>query len=273
MDLLSRALELRERGLRFATVTVVGCEGSSPRHLGAKMIAAEDGSLYGTIGGGRLEERALERARAAIASGRPERLDLALGPGLGQCCGGRVELLVEPDVAPDRLYLFGAGHVAAALCRAAAAVDFEVTVVDEREEWNTAERFPAADRILEAGDEAIPRLAFDARATYCAVMTHRHDLDETLVRLLLGRPLRYLGLIGSRTKWARFRQRLSQRGVAPDALARVHCPIGVELRAETPAEIAVSVAAELVRVRRGALSLAAEEAPAERDPALHREGA
>ena len=255
MDLLERAWDLRRRGVRFATVTVVGCEGSSPRHLGARMVVEEGGRVHGTVGGGRLEAEAIERAREAMASGRPARLDLGLGPALGQCCGGRVELFVEPDHPPDRLYIFGAGHVGRELCRAAAALDFDVTVVDARGEWNTAERFPgAAARLLDDGEGAVGSLPFDARSTWCVVMTHRHDLDERLVQALLSRPLRYLGLIGSRTKWARFRQRLEARGASREAIARVRCPVGLEIGAETPAEIAASVAAELVRARRRALA-------------------
>jgi xanthine dehydrogenase accessory factor len=255
VDLLERAWELRRRGVPFATVTVVGCEGSSPRHLGARMLVEEGGGVHGTIGGGQLEAEAIRRALASLESGRPGRLDLGLGPALGQCCGGRVELFVEPDRPPDRLYLFGAGHVARELCRAAAPLDFDVTVVDAREAWNSEERFPgAAARRIEDGDEAVEALPFDARTTWCVVMTHRHDLDERIVDALLRRPLRYLGLIGSRTKWARFRQRLEARGAPAEAIARVRCPVGMELGAETPAEIAASVAAELVRVRRRSLA-------------------
>ncbi len=256
MDLLSEGLALRGRGERFAFVTVIGCEGSSPRHLGAKMIVREDGSVLGTIGGGALEARAVERAQAAIKVGRPERLSVSLGPALGQCCGGRVDLFVEPDLPPEQLILFGAGHVAKELARAAVPLGFEVIVVDARAEWNSAERFPGVERILEDGDEALDHLTLDERSTYCAVMTHRHDLDESLVRRLLERPIRYLGLIGSRTKWARFRQRFAERGLPAETVARVRCPIGLDVKAETPAEIAAAVAAELVLVRRSALAVA-----------------
>ncbi len=263
MDLLSEAMALRRRGERFAFVTVIGCEGSSPRHLGAKMIVREDGAVLGSVGGGALEARAVERARAAMALGRAERFSVSLGPALGQCCGGQVDLLVEPDLPPERLLLFGAGHVAKELARAAAPLGFEVTVVDSRAEWNSPERFPGAERFLEDGDEALDHLTLDARLTYCAVMTHRHDLDELLVRRLLEQPIRYLGLIGSRSKWARFRQRFAERGLPAEAAARVRCPIGIDVKAETPAEIAAAVAAELVLVRRTPLALAMPSGAAE----------
>ena len=256
MDLLAKALEMRREGAAFAFATVIGCEGSTPRHLGAKMIVADSGAIFGTIGGGHLEAQVIERAFACIKSGEPARLSLALGPALGQCCGGKVEVFIEPDRAPDRLYLSGAGHIGAEKAAAALRIGFQVSVIDPRAEWNTPERFPAPlERLIEDGPEAIDHLAFDGRFTYCAVMTHDHAADEEIVRLLLAKPVRYLGLIGSKTKWARFRQRYAARGLAPEAIARVRCPIGLELQAETPAEIATSIAAELVKVRRARLAI------------------
>lgn len=256
MDLLEQALQLRQAGTRFAFATVIEAQGSTPRHLGAKMIITEAGALFGTIGGGNLESRVVEAAKAAIVSGRPDRVELALGPALGQCCGGRVTLFIEPDEKPDALYLFGAGHVAKELCHMAWPLGFQVTVIDARPEWNNRERFPLAhELLLEDGLEAIAHLRFDAGSSWCAVMTHDHRADEEIIRALLERPLRYLGLIGSKTKWARFRQRYQARGIDEAAIARVRTPIGLEIRAETPAEIAASIVAELVLVRRTALSV------------------
>jgi xanthine dehydrogenase accessory factor len=261
--LMEAAQRLLQEGQPFAFATVIGAEGSTPRHLGAKMIVRDDGAIVGTIGGGNLEAQVIERAREALAAGVPVRVDLSLGPSLGQCCGGRVEVLIEPCRARDRLYLFGAGHVGQALARAAAPLGFELTVIDPRPDWNSGDRFPAeASRLLEDGPEAIGHLPFDDRRTYCAVMTHSHRDDEEVVRLLLDRPVRYLGLIGSKTKWARFRQRYLGRGIAEERLARVRCPVGLELAAETPEEIAVSIVAELVKVRRAHLALVAAPAGA-----------
>lgn len=255
MDLLEQALQLRQAGTRFAFATVIEAAGSTPRHVGAKMIVTETGAVFGTIGGGNLETRIIDAARAAIASGKPERIELALGPALGQCCGGRVAIFIEPDERPDALYVFGAGHVAKELCHMAHPLGFRVTIIDPRPEWNSADRFPLAHaRLLEEGTEAISHLAFDARSTWCAVMTHDHRADEEIIRALFDRPLRYVGLIGSKTKWARFRQRYQARGISEAAIARVRTPIGLELRAETPAEIAASIVAELVQVRRAALT-------------------
>lgn len=258
MDLLEQALTLRQQGTRFAFATVIEAEGSTPRHVGAKMIVCEDGTIFGTIGGGNLETRVIEVAQRATQTGRPDRLELALGPALGQCCGGRVTIFIEPDERPESLYLFGAGHVAKELCHMVRPLGFRVTVIDPRPEWNNPERFPLAyERLLEDGVEAIGHLKFDSRTTYCAVMTHDHRADEEIIRALFERPLRYVGLIGSKTKWARFRQRYRARGIEEAAIARVRTPIGLDLRAETPAEIAASIIGELVQVRRSPLAVAA----------------
>lgn len=251
MDLLEQALALRGRRLRFAFATVIEAEGSTPRHVGAKMIVTEAGEVFGTIGGGNLEAKVIAAGRAAIAAGSPSTLTLALGPALGQCCGGRVAIFIEPDERPDALYLFGAGHVAKELCHVAPALGFQVTVIDPRPEWNSQERFPLAHQLLvEEGLEAVSHLPFDAHGTWAAVMTHDHRADEDILRALLERPLRYVGLIGSRTKWARFRQRFLARGLTQPQLSSVRTPIGLELAAETPAEIAIAIAAELVQLRR-----------------------
>jgi len=261
MDLLEQALALRQTNTRFAFTTVIDAQGSAPRHVGAKMIVCEDGTIYGTIGGGNLETHIIEAARQSLRTGKPQTVEMALGPALGQCCGGRVKVFIEPDERPDTLYLFGGGHVAKELCHIATPLGFRVTVIDARADWNNAQRFPLAqERLLEDGLEAVGHLPFESRQTYCAVMTHDHKADEDILRALLEKPVRYLGLIGSKTKWARFRQRYQARGIADSEIARVRTPIGLDLRAETPAEIAVSIAAELVQVRRTALAVVQAEA-------------
>ncbi len=259
MDLLEQALALRQSNVRFAFTTVIEAQGSTPRHLGAKMIVCEDGTIFGTIGGGNLETHIIAAARDSLRTGRPQQVEMALGPALGQCCGGRVTVFIDPDERPDRLYLFGGGHVGKELCHIATPLGFRVTVIDPRPEWNNETRFPLAhQRLLEDGLEALGHLPFEARGTYCAVMTHDHRADEDILRLLLEKPVRYLGLIGSKTKWARFKQRYQARGIADGELTRVRTPIGLDLRAETPAEIAVSIAAELVQVRRTSLAVVRE---------------
>ena len=168
-----------------------------------------------------------------------------------------MEIFLEPMVPEPRLILFGAGHVAEALCPMAAAAGFQVTVVDEREEWATPERFPTAAEILcDDPEDALPRLP-RGEGIYMIIVTHSHRLDEDLLRALSAEPMTYLGMIGSRAKVARFVARLTARGVPPEALERVYMPIGLDVGAVTPAEIAVSILAQLVQVRRRGESLPA----------------
>jgi xanthine dehydrogenase accessory factor len=230
--------------------TVIGVDGSAPRHAGARMLVWPDGRILGTVGGGTFEHRVIAAAQEAMRDGLPRRFTVHLTRDLGMCCGGAMDVYLEPLAPTERLYIFGAGHVARPTARLAAELGFAVTVIDEREEFATAERFP--DATLHVGD---PRrfaraLPVDAR-TWVLLVTHEHQLDQDLLELLLPSPLAWLGLIGSRNKLARFFLRLKAAGVDEALFAKVSGPVGLDLGAETPEEIAVSIAAELVRTRRG----------------------
>ena len=249
---LDEAARLSAAGQRFALVTVVRTAGSTPRKPGAKMIVREDGSQVGTVGGGALELLLIDEARAAIASGEPRLVRRHLTRQLAMCCGGEVEAFVDPLGRRERLVLVGAGHVNQALSAVGARLGFEVWVVDELEESASAERFPDAARLVHSWEPAEWGLAFD-REAYVVIATRDHAVDQSVLETLarLGATPAYLGVISSRGKIARFRNRLEAKG-APDAwLERLRGPIGIAIGAETPAEIAVSVAAELVAVRRG----------------------
>ncbi len=219
------------------------------------MLVYEDGSLVGTIGGGTLEHRVVRLALHVVANGRPQRFEAHTVRDLGMCCGGRVEVYVEPLQVRIPMVVFGAGHVAHALAPLLQALDFNVTVVDDRGELNTLERFPHATR--HGGD---PRAFADALPSepegYRLVMTHDHALDQDLVESLLGKEAAWLGMIGSRGKVARFLVRYRGMGMDPSVFPKLRAPVGLDLGAETPAEIAVSIAAELVQVRRGVDRLA-----------------
>jgi len=248
-DVLKTAAEWTTLGRACALVTVVETRGSAPRHAGAKMLVAADRTTIGTVGGGALEEAALQAASSAIRDGAPSLIPYKLKPDLGMACGGNATIFVEPLLPASRLYLFGAGHVGAALCPMAAATGFTVTVIDERPEYASAERLPRASALLHSYDPAHwEALCFDDQ-TYCVVVTHGHATDTEVVAVLLARGQRYLGMIGSTRKRAALEQNLRERGVAPERLAALHTPIGLDIGAETPAEIAVSILAELVQVR------------------------
>ncbi len=235
-------------------MTIVRAQGSTPQRVGAKMLVFADGRTIGTIGGGCYENDALWRAREAIASRRSALLHYELNDDFAQenglICGGRMDVHVDPLEPTPQLYIVGAGHVGLHLARAAADAGFRIHVVDDREKFASADRFPGADLVVEPIPEWLHRADIPASA-YVVVVTrgHTHDLDA--MRALAARDLRYLGLIGSRAKVARIADALLAEGMPPECLARVHSPIGLAIGAVTPAEIAISILAELIAVRRG----------------------
>ena len=249
VNVFAAAAEAVRTGRRAALATVVGVRGSAPRHAGARMLVYADGTSVGTIGGGALEHHVRHRAMAVAEAGLPERLEAHTVRDLGMCCGGQVEVYVEPLQVRSPMVMFGAGHVAHALAPMLDALDFDVTVVDDRTELNNEERFPVAAR--HTGDpRAFAELLADDPLGYRLVVTHDHSLDQDLVETLLLRDSAWLGMIGSRGKVARFLVRFRAAGMDPHRFERLRAPVGLDLGAETPAEIAVSIAAELVQVRR-----------------------
>ena len=213
------------------------------------MLVYADGQIVGTIGGGAIEHRVIEAAVQAIRRGRPVRFSADLTRDLGMCCGGQMEVYIEPLPTRPRAVVFGAGHVAHATVPLLHALDFDVTVVDERDEWNTEERFPSATR--ELGDpRSLARAEAGGADAYFLVVTHDHKLDQDLVETLLPRSFAWLGMIGSRAKVARFLRRYQAAGMDPALFRRLSAPVGLDLGAETPAEIGVAIAAEVVRVHR-----------------------
>lgn len=250
-ELFARLAELTREGRRFVVATVVDAAGSSPQKPGAKLALLDDGALLGTIGGGAIEKQILDAARALLETPNAPAsrlLETHLTRDLGMCCGGRMSVFLERHDPAAQLFLFGAGHVNRALAALAAEVGFEVTVVDEREEWLTEQRFPRASRLLEDPKLAARSMTIGAR-DLVAVATHDHALDEDVLVALGARELAFAGVIGSRRKALRFRERLAQRGVPQDFIERLQCPMGLEIGAQSPEEIAVSVAGELIRVR------------------------
>ncbi len=246
---VSRALtELLESGRRGALATVVRTTGSAPQRPGARLLLLPDGETIGTVGGGSVEARILEALGECLAAGKGGLLTLDLAD-LGMGCGGRMEVCVEPVEAPPRLLLFGAGHVARPTAAIAREAGFEVTVVDDRATLNSEARFPGCRRLLEDPESAASLLS-TTDADWILLMTHDHHRDEEAFDIFARRPHRYLGLIGSRRKVFRILRRVHHRRPLP-ALERVYAPIGLDLGAVSPGEIAVAVVAELVALRHG----------------------
>ena len=256
-DVFRALVRAMDAGERTALVTIVSTSGSTPQRVGARMLVWEDGRTVGTIGGGCYENDASGKAREAIRASRPQLVRYSLNDELaaesGLICGGMMEVFIEPVVPTPDLYLLGAGHVSMEVARVASATGFRVHVVDDREKFANSDRFPGAEVVVDDVPSWLQAAAIPPDA-FVAVVTrgHRHDFEA--VRALVRRPLRYLGLIGSRAKVLRIFEALEGEGVPPAALEAVHAPIGLDIGAVTPAEIAVSIVAELVAVRSGRIT-------------------
>ena len=212
------------------------------------------GSIEGTIGGGAVEHQVRREALDAIAHTAPRLVEVALTTQLGMCCGGQMAIFIEPVRAHPPCIIFGAGHVATALCKTAAAAGFTVTVCDPREELCNAERFPDAHRLaLDYDEEDFAALPFGPDA-FAVVVTHDHPTDQRLAELCLRQATRYVAMIGSRRKATLARERALAKGIAASDVDRLHSPAGLDIGAETPEEIAVSIVAEMIQVRRQAMA-------------------
>ena len=249
-DVVEALLELLASRQRGALATVVRTSGSTPQRPGARLLLREDGSTLGTVGGGAIEHAVLESMQLALRSGEPELLLRDLAHDLGMCCGGRMEIFVEPILPAPRLWLLGAGHVAKPTATLARSVGFEVHVIDEREELNTLERFPECRLVLgDPGDE-LRKVSLDD-ADWVLIMTHDHQLDEAALLAVAGKNPRYVGLVGSKRKVLRLVERVREKRAGDFSLQRVFAPVGLDIGAVSPEEIAVSIVAELVALRRG----------------------
>jgi xanthine dehydrogenase accessory factor len=268
IDVTQALLDLLRGGGRGALATVVRASGSTPQQPGARLLLLPDGTLIGTVGGGAIEQAVIDALRVCVRDARPEVLTRDLGRDLGMCCGGRMEVFVEPIEGAPRLIVFGAGHVGRATAALARTIGFAPVIVDEREELNSEERFPGCARILREPRDAQGELA-PREHDWMLVVTHDHRLDEEALDTYARLPHAYLGLIGSRRKIVRVIQRIrARRGELPP-LERVYAPVGLDLGAISPEEIAVSIAAELVALRHGRAG-GGRHLRAIDDPALRR---
>ena len=253
MDLFEEIVRLRRAGQRAALATIVHTNGSIPSFESSRMLVREDGSIAGTVGGGCVEADVWAAAKEVLRSEIPRKLTFSLnheaGNDSGLICGGTLEVYVEPILPQPMLYLFGGGHVSAALARAAHLAGFGIGVVDDRESFANAERFPMAAEIYTDYEAAYEKLQPHG-ATFLVIVTRGHKDDMEVLRWAVGTQARYIGMIGSRRKVLSVYRALEKEGVAPERLARVYAPIGLEIGALTPEEIAISIAAELVAVRR-----------------------
>jgi xanthine dehydrogenase accessory factor len=256
MDIYEEIVRLRQEGRRAALATIVNVRGSIPSFATAKMLVRDDGTILGTIGGGCVEAEVWQAAREVIDTEKPRTLsfDLNHDPkfNTGLVCGGSLEVFVEPVLPPSLLYLFGAGHVSLNVYKVARISGFEVIVVDDRETYANRERFPEArDIFADDFDKVLAQLA-PPESAFLVIATRGHHDDMRVLRWAVGTPARYVGMIGSRRKVATIYRQLEKEGIAPESLERVHAPVGLDIGAVTPEEIAVAVVAEMIAIRRKA---------------------
>jgi xanthine dehydrogenase accessory factor len=254
-EVFSAVADALERGEAAALVTIVSARGSTPQRVGAKMLVFADGRTVGTIGGGCYENDAFWKAREAIEARQPQIVHYELSDDFAQetglICGGQMDVYIEPIEPSPELYIIGAGHVGFHLARLAHEVGFSVHVVDDREKFANRERFPhAAEIVADEIPSWLARTELPGHA-YAVIVTRGHTNDLEALRALATKSLRYLGLIGSRAKVARIYEALAADGIPADVLRHVHAPIGLDIGAVTPQEIAVSILAELIAVKHG----------------------
>ena len=258
-EVFSALSEALQRGEEVALVTITGSTGSTPQRVGAKMLVFADGRTVGTIGGGCYENEAFWKAREAIKNRKPITLKFELNDDFAQesglVCGGRMEVFVEPVEPSPEVFVFGAGHVGYFVAKMAHDVAFKVHVIDDREKFANVERFgPGIDVIVDNIPNWLANHTLPPSA-YAVIVTrgHTHDLDT--LRALVSSPLRYLGLIGSKAKVKRiFDVLIDEEGMSAEALKGIHAPIGLDIGAITPQEIAVSILAELIAVKHGKIA-------------------
>ena len=257
-EVFSALSDALRQGEEVALVTIVSSTGSTPQRVGAKMLVFADGRTVGTIGGGCYENDAFWKARESIKSRRPLSVKFELNDDFAQetglVCGGQMEVFIEPLEPSPEVYVFGAGHIGYFVAKMAHEVGFKVHVIDDREKFADTERFNAG---IDVVVDHIPTWIETHQllpTAYAVIVTrgHTHDLDA--LRALTAKPLRYLGLIGSKAKVKRIYDALIGEGLSTDALQAVHAPIGLDIGAITPQEIAVSILAELIAVKHGKIA-------------------
>lgn len=254
MDLYEEIVALRKSGRKGAVATITNVRGSIPSFQTAKMLVRDDGSIVGTIGGGCVEADVWQAAREVIEQERPRTLTFNLNENpssdTGLVCGGTLEVFIEPVLPVSELFIFGAGHVAFNLYKVAAIAGFNVSVIDDRSAYANRERFPDAHQVIaEEFDSALSKLEISEGA-YMVIVTRGHHDDMRILKWAVDQPARYLGMIGSKRKILTIYKELESQGVPASKFENVHAPIGLEIGAVTPEEIAVAIVAEMIATRR-----------------------
>jgi xanthine dehydrogenase accessory factor len=254
VDIYDEIVRLRKLGQKCALATIVQKRGSIPSYESAKLLVREDGSMMGTVGGGCVEAEVWNAAREVIESEKPKNMTFSLGQDAaydeGLICGGQLSIFVEPVIPQPQAYIFGGGHVSKSISKVASMAGFATVIVDDREAFANAERFPEAEATYaEEYEEVFPKLPITS-SSYIIIVTRGHRDDMRVLRWAITTQARYISMIGSKRKTISVVHELEKEGFPRDAFERIFAPMGLDIGAESPEEIAVSVVAEMIAVRR-----------------------
>lgn len=258
MMIIEKTLELTKKRKTFVLATVIESSGSAPGKVGFKLIYTQDHELFGTVGGGLVEAKVLEECKKRLETKESTTLEYRLTSdekGIGMNCGGTMKIFLEVFKPQNRLILFGGGHVGFEIAKFANLVNLETILIEEREHIATEERFPnIAEIIITDGyKDAIKDIDID-EYSYIVIVTKGSSTDKIVLKQVIDKPAAYLGLMGSKRKRVELMKSMKEEGYSEELLASVYCPIGLDLKAVTPAEIALSVIAEVVAVKNKGLA-------------------
>jgi len=255
MDLFEEIVRMRRAGQRGALATIVHTNGSIPSYESSRMLVREDGSILGTIGGGCVEAEVWAAAKEVLEKEAPRKMVFNLNNEAtydnGLICGGTVEIFVEPILPQPTLYLFGGGHVSMAVAKVAATTGFAIGIIDDREAFANLERFPMANHVFTSYEDAFEKISPNA-SSYLVIVTRGHKEDMRVLAWAVRTDARYIGMIGSKRKVISVYKALEKEGYRGEEFERVYAPMGLEIGALSPEEIAVSIVAEIIGVRRNA---------------------
>jgi xanthine dehydrogenase accessory factor len=253
LDIYEKINQLKKENVPSALVTVITAKGSTPRSTGSKMIVCANGKVYGTIGGSKVEAMVIDEALECLRTDEIKRvwhdLDDKDKSDTGMICGGKMEFFIEPVTSLKHLIIFGGGHVALPLARFVNMIGFSYSIVEDRPEFASEHRFPEAREIIRATPEEFEKQVEIADSDYVAIITRSHELDYQYLKKILKHSLKYIGLIASKVKKKQIFEQLQKDGFEKRAINKIHSPIGVDIAAQTPEEIAVSIVAELIQVK------------------------
>jgi xanthine dehydrogenase accessory factor len=254
VDIYDEIVRLRKSGQKCAVATIVQVNGSIPSYESAKLLVREDGSMIGTVGGGCVEAEVWTAAREVIDTEKPKHLNFSLGQDAaydnGLICGGQLNIFVEPVIPQPRAFIFGGGHVSKSLSKVANLAGFATTIVDDREAFANKERFPEAEGVYaDEYENVFPQLEITS-SSYLIIVTRGHRDDMRVLKWAVTTPARYIAMIGSKRKTISVIKQLEKEGMPRDAFEKIFAPMGLEIGAESPEEIAISVVAEMIAVRR-----------------------